>query len=108
MANLDEQIDNILLKGIELGSDEGQPYIRYTEAAVDDLVALIAQETTKAINDYQTNEEQKHIASAVALARIEETKLWYNDWGNGKEQIGDGSWEDFYEWRIAKLKGDDK
>ncbi len=38
---LDEQIDDIIRLGVELGTDDGQPYIKYTEAAVDDLEALI-------------------------------------------------------------------
>jgi len=45
------------------------------------------------------------IANQVTKARLYETSLWYNEWGNGKEQIGDGSWEDYYAHRIQTLNG---
>lgn len=48
------------------------------------------------------------IKQLIVQARIEETNLWYHKWGYGDEQIGDGSWEDFYEHRIAQLKGESK
>lgn len=45
------------------------------------------------------------VRELIKEARIAETKLWYNEWGNGQEQIGDGSWEDYYESRLAALQG---
>lgn len=75
MSELDEQLANIM-DGYHAGG-YGEEY--------DEIKALIADQ--------------------VKEARIKETKLWYNEWGNGKKQIGDGSWEDYYEHRIAGLKG---
>ena len=37
-------------------------------------------------------------------ARIEETTLWYKEWGYGKDRIGDGSWEDYFEYRTTTLQ----
>jgi 16S rRNA U1498 N3-methylase RsmE len=41
-------IDEIIRKGVELGVDEGQPYIKYTEAAVDDITAYITEREREA------------------------------------------------------------
>ena len=48
---------------------------------------------------------ERIISDQVAKARIEETSLWYNEWGNGTDEIGDGSWEDYYAHRIQTLNG---
>ena len=50
------------------------------------------------------DDAKAQIMSLLQEARIEETKLWYDVWGKGEEQIGDGTWEDFYEWRMSELK----
>ena len=51
--------------------------------------------------------ERKILANQIEIeklrARIEETTLWYKEWGNGKDRIGDGSWEDYYEYRLSHL-----
>ena len=80
-----------------------------TEPTIDD----IEQEITNifiTIDNYGTDEEarvdiRKLISDQVAKARIEETSLWYNEWGNGTDEIGDGSWEDYYAHRIQTLNG---
>ena len=51
---LDEQIDDIIRLGVELGTDDGQPYIKYTEAAVDDLEALITNAEKQAYSNVGT------------------------------------------------------
>lgn len=54
--------------------------------------------------DHIANVIYRIIARQVNQARIEETKLWYNEWGKGSETIGDGSWEDYYEYRLKELR----
>jgi hypothetical protein len=46
---------------------------------------------------------EKEIEIEKLRARIEETTLWCKEWGNGKDVIGDGSWEDYYEHRVTHL-----
>jgi hypothetical protein len=48
MTNLDEQIDNILLEHIVLATDNGQPYIKSTDTAVEAIKALIATQIQEA------------------------------------------------------------
>ena len=52
----------------------------------------ITSERKKAVDDYQTNLEQKHIASAIKVARdevldrVEEKATEYYDWGKSLEK----------------------
>ena len=43
MTQIDEQIDNILLEHIVLATDNGQPYIKSTDTAVEAIKQLINQ-----------------------------------------------------------------
>lgn len=36
--------------------------------------------------------------------RIDEVRKFVKDWGEADEHVGDGSWEDYTEYRIAELK----
>lgn len=83
---LDEQIDEILHKYWEGIAWDIGPEPRNDDPAKQAITQLIADEVKKAIDDYQTNFEQRHIASAVQLARIDELKhlvedggIWYQD-----------------------------
>lgn len=48
MTQIDEQIDNILLEHIVLATDNGQPYIKSTDTAVEAIKALISDQVAKA------------------------------------------------------------
>lgn len=77
--NTDKELDEILYKFIDA----------YDKGAWGGLQAEAKQAIQNLINE----------------ARIDETTLWYEEWGKGKEDIGDGSWEDYYEYRVRTLKG---
>ena len=77
-----------------------EPYMNRDGAGLDeDWQEFIAVVQSTAI------EIEDHVSDQVAKARIEETSLWYNEWGNGTDEIGDGSWEDYYAHRIQTLNG---
>ena len=86
---LDEQIDKILQALVDFATQrfDDELGIAYSAPVAKLAIkALIADEVKKAIDDYQTNFEQRHIASAVQLARIDELKhlvedggIWYQD-----------------------------
>ncbi len=54
MTQIDEQIDNILLEHIVLATDNGQPYIKSTDTAVEAIKALMATQ----INQARINEAE--------------------------------------------------
>lgn len=82
---LDEILDSVWNEACDMMEDGGTFDVSRTEAK-QAITQLIADEVKKAIDDYQTNFEQRHIASAVQLARIDELKhlvedggIWYQD-----------------------------
>ena len=65
LDKIDQEITDILLEHLVLANDNGQPYIQYTDTAVEAIKALIANQ--------------------VREARIKELKLWQSYWKNGKD-----------------------
>jgi len=77
MTNLDEQIDEILNRAVRKArSEDSTAWYFNSDWHREKIKALIADEVKKAIDDYQTNFEQRHIASAVQLARIDMLKTF--------------------------------
>lgn len=77
MTQIDEQIDNILLEHIVLATDNGQPYIKSTDTAVEAIKALISNQVAKArIEELERTmphtDGMRHYNTVVA--RIEELK----------------------------------
>jgi len=48
LDKLDQDITDILLEHLVLANDNGQPYIQYTDVAVDKIVVLIADRVREA------------------------------------------------------------
>ena len=72
---LDQNITDILLEHLVLANDNGQPYIQYTDVAVDKILELIADQVAKARLEF-----------AKSLKSIEYPP-------SGKEyHFNDGSW----------------
>lgn len=88
---IDKYREDIMLAAQGINSDSE----KYKETSIN--VAALASINLK-------SDLEALITEQVRLGRIAESKLWYDEWGNGEEQIGDGSWEDFYEHRLAQLK----
>ena len=53
MNNLDQELDKILRDKILLDTDGGQPYIKYTDEAVDALKALITTQKQELLSDIE-------------------------------------------------------
>ena len=108
---LDEQIDEILHKYWEGIAWDIGPEPRNDDPAKQAITQLIADEVKKAIDDYQTNFEQRHIASAVRLARIDELKQLLTDDGQcicqlANQEVCDHNWSlcNTVNDRIAELQ----
>jgi len=53
MSNIDQELDEILLDKILLDTDGGQPYIKYTDEAVDALKALITTQKQELLDEIE-------------------------------------------------------
>lgn len=51
MSDIDTRLDEILLKDLILATDDGQPYIKYTDTAVEAIKQLMADEFKKLIGE---------------------------------------------------------
>jgi hypothetical protein len=74
---------------------------------IDELTALFWKFHNDRLRNPELVEMDEYIQPILNLiteARIAELELWYNEWGYGEEQIGDGSWEDFRDYRMKQLK----
>jgi len=57
--SIDEQIDNILLEHIVLATDNGQPYIKSTDTAVEAIKQLINQARIDMLKTFMAFEEKQ-------------------------------------------------
>ena len=48
LDKIDQEITDILLEHLVLANDNGQPYIQYTDVAVDKIITLIATQIQEA------------------------------------------------------------
>lgn len=48
LDKIDQEITDILLEHLVLANDNGQPYIQYTDVAVDKIITLIATQVQEA------------------------------------------------------------
>ncbi len=48
LDKIDQEITDILLEHLVLANDNGQPYIQYTDVAVDKIINLISDQVAKA------------------------------------------------------------
>ena len=48
LDKIDQEITDILLEHLVLANDNGQPYIQYTDVAVDKIITLIANQVQEA------------------------------------------------------------
>ena len=48
LDKIDQEITDILLEHLVLANDNGQPYIQYTDVAVDKIITLIATQVREA------------------------------------------------------------
>lgn len=48
LDKIDQEITDILLEHLVLANDNGQPYIQYTDVAVDKIITLIANQVREA------------------------------------------------------------
>ena len=78
MKDIDNKLDEILDIVYAAGCQSAEGYKthvkeRYTDARLA-IKLVITEATEKAVADYQTEYEQKHIADAIRIARIDELK----------------------------------
>ena len=85
LDKIDQEITDILLEHLVLANDNGQPYIQYTDVAVDKIITLIANQ--------------------VREARLEELRRVPRISYSAEFAI---HIEAYLDSRIAELKGDDK
>ena len=55
LDKIDQEITDILLEHLVLANDNGQPYIQYTDVAVDKIITLIATQIQEARIDERNN-----------------------------------------------------
>ena len=94
LDKIDQEITDILLEHLVLANDNGQPYIQYTDVAVDKIITLIANQ--------------------IQEARINELKNLLADDGQcicqlANQEVCDHNWSlcNTVKDRLAELKGDD-
>lgn len=128
LDKIDQEITDILLEHLVLANDNGQPYIKSTDTAVEAIKALIATQVREATNK-TFDKFNKATLAGENQARIDELEMlsdtYYDD---GRIDWGDSTKESIEQWgdnhadlwiptrfvhkhiedRIAELKGDDK
>lgn len=57
LDKIDQEITDILLEHLVLANDNGQPYIQYTDVAVDKIITLIAAQ----IQEARLEEQNYHL-----------------------------------------------
>ena len=51
LDKIDQEITDILLEHLVLANDNGQPYIQYTDVAVDKIITLIANQAREELTN---------------------------------------------------------
>ena len=100
LDKIDQEITDILLEHLVLANDNGQPYIQYTDTAVEAIKALIANQVREArIDELKQLEPPDQFTHYIALGKTNYCSMCGFDAIEFKKHIND---------RIAELKGDDK
>ena len=74
LDKIDQKITDILLEHLVLANDNGQPYIQYTDVAVDKIITLIATQIQEARN--------KTINEVIEAIEPNQQGQWQDDGGN--------------------------
>lgn len=114
MANLDkidQEITDILLEHLVLANDNGQPYIKSTDTAVEAIKALIATQVREATNKVFVKFNKATLAGENQ-AKIDELEKLLADDGQcicqlADQEVCDHNWSlcNTVKDRIAELRG---
>ena len=77
---LDQNITDILLEHLVLANDNGQPYIQYTDVAVDKILELIADQVAKARIVTGETSDGYHTFNELYEYRKLYNALLFNEW----------------------------
>ena len=77
LDKIDQEITDILLEHLVLANDNGQPYIQYTDVAVDKIITLIATQ----IQEARINELKNLLADdGQCICQLANQKVCDHNW----------------------------